>query len=347
LNDEQRQNARRKFQEACVVGLQTVVNDQSTEEAEEVDAVESTGDRTESAGDTIVDPNQKLSVDVEAASIQSGIPTLVLRQIWAKAADLLDKNEVLPAPGCAASDRMVASTSKKKLHFVTTTKDGRYECDEECPNFMQRFICSHCVAAAEDNNSLEAYVKNYGIYAKTPKGQKNIAPNFTRLSMTNLTRQTAGRKGGKAPPKKSIMQRKTIPYEQRQKRSSLVTSKNETPAPLVGHLSSSASNWDWSPEPPYIPPPYLPTPPYLPPPNLPFTDFTNYCSPYPYPQLHESSTRNTDLNSTNITTDPFFIKFLNGRIKVCAGCKGQHHKNSDKGSLSPPQDICLGHKESL
>ena len=100
---------------------------------------------------------------------------------------------------------MVASSSKKKPHFVTTPKDGCYECEKDCPNFMHHFICLQCVAAAEDNNSLEAYIKNYGIYAKTPKGQKTIAPNFTRLSMTNLTHQTAGRKGGKAPPKKSIM----------------------------------------------------------------------------------------------------------------------------------------------
>ena len=84
----------------------------------------------------------------------------------------------------------------------------------------------------------------------------------------------------------------------------MVTSQNETPAPLAGHSSSSASNWDWYPEPPYIPLPYLPPPTYLPPPpagNLPFTNFTNYCSPYPYntyPQLGESSTRNTDLNSS-------------------------------------------------
>ena len=206
LNDEQRRNARRKFQEACVVGLQAVVNDKPTEETEEVSTAGLTGCTTDSAGETIANPNQKLSVDIETASAQSGIPTLVLRQIWAKAADLLDNDRVLPAPGCAASARMVASTSKKKPHFVSTTKDGRYECDEDCPNFMQRFICSHCVAAAEDNHSLEAYVKNYGTYAKTPKGQKTIAPNFTRLSMANLTRQTAGRKGNKAPPKKSITQ---------------------------------------------------------------------------------------------------------------------------------------------
>jgi len=163
--------------------------------------------------------------------------------------------------------------------------------------------------------------------------------------MTNLPRQTAGRKGGKVPPKKSITWRKTIPYEQRQKWSSVDTSQNETPALLASHSSSSPCNWDWSPK-MSQPPTSLFTPPPPPPPagNLPFTDFTNYCSTQPYPR---SSTRNTDLNSTNITSDPLFIKILNGRIKVCTGCKGQHHKNSNKGMLSPPHGIHLGHKESL
>jgi len=55
---------------------------------------------------------------------------------------------------------MVASTSKKKPHFIATTKNGHYECDEDCLNFMQCFICSHCVATTEDNNSLEVYAKN-------------------------------------------------------------------------------------------------------------------------------------------------------------------------------------------
>ena len=354
LNDEQRENAKRKFQGACVVSLQTAANDKITEETEGEENIESTGDIT-------VNENRQLSIDVDAASLQSGIPTLVLRQIWVKAVDLIKNNKVVPAPGCAASDRMVASTSRKKPHFVTATKDGCFECDEDCPNFMQRFICSHCVAAADDNNSLEAFVKSYGTYAKTPKGRKTITPNFTRSSMTNLAQQTAGRKGGKAPAKKSIVRRKTIPYEQRQKQPSLVTSQvpqYSAPSPQASCSFSpqtAASNWDWSlpmNQPPYISP--YPTQ-YIPPPAgmSPFTDFTNYyCPPYPYADFRESSTNNTELNSLSTSasdaiSEPFLIKMLNRRIKVCAGCKGQHHKNSDKGLLSPPHDICLGHKESL
>ena len=178
---------------------------------------------------------QQLSVDDKTASQHSGIPALVLRQILAKAPDLLNANQVLPAPGCSSSDRMVASTSKTKPHFVTATKDGRFECDEDCPNFVQCCICSHCVAAAENNNMLEAFVKNYGLYAKTPRGQKAITPNFTRLSMSSLTRQTAGQKGGKAPPEKAIARQKTIPYEQRQLQPSLATSHSQV------HTMSSPS----------------------------------------------------------------------------------------------------------
>lgn len=137
LNDEQRDNARRKFQEACVLSTHTPVRDdvQGAERGSVNASHEITDDITD---------NQNLSVDVETASLHTGIPTLVLRQMWAKAIELLNNNQVLPAPGCATSSRMVASTSKKKPHFVSA-KDGRFECDDECPNFLQHYICSHSI----------------------------------------------------------------------------------------------------------------------------------------------------------------------------------------------------------
>ena len=345
-----------------------LVNDHVSQGEEEAEEEESTG----SSGELISTNNKQLSVDIETASSHCGIPTLVLRHIWAKAIELLNSNQVLPAPGCAVQDRMVASTSKKMPHFVTTTKDGRFECDENCPNFMQRCICSHCVAAAENNGSLEAFIKNYGVYAKTPKGQKAITPNFTRLSMASLARKTAGRKGGKAPPKKAISRRRTIPYEQRQQRPSLIMSQTHvTPKSLMSHSTTSpltevagpSHSWDWSRHEiqQYSPfqtmyyPPYMPSypSPYLPSSGIPpFTDFSEYCPPYACNETGEPSSSNTNLNSTstsgdNIISEPFLIKMLNRRIKVCAGCKGQHFKNADNGLLSPPHDICLGHKESL
>lgn len=148
--------------------------------------------------------------------------------MWSKAVDLLSSDGVAPAPGCSKMARMVASTSLPKPHFITYTSDGRFECDDSCPAFLQRYICSHCVAAAEQNEMLQNFLENYSKYAKSPKGRQSVAPNFTRLSMTNLPSRTAGRKGGKMAKKKFIARRKTIPSEQRQP----LLSDNETVAPV-------------------------------------------------------------------------------------------------------------------
>ena len=50
--------------------------------------------------------------------------------------------------------------------------------------------------------------------------------------MTSLPRQTAGRKGGKPAPNKTIARRKTIPYDQRQQRLSL-GSHTAPPSPVT------------------------------------------------------------------------------------------------------------------
>ena len=62
---------------------------------------------------------------------------------------------------------------------------------------LQCYICAHSIAAAEDNGQLKDFVDGYAKFAKTCKGQKKVSPNFTGLSMTNLPKHTAGRKGNK------------------------------------------------------------------------------------------------------------------------------------------------------
>ena len=217
------------------------------------------------------------------------------------------------------------------------------------------------MAAAENTGSLETFIKSYGVYAKIPKG-KAITPTFTRLSMTSLIRQTAGRNGGKARPKKTKSRRRTMPYEQRQQRPSLVipqthmTSMSQsTRSPLTEVAGPSSWDWSWQQYPPFQMmhhPPYIPTyaSPYLPSSvNPPYSD---YCPPYPCNVTGVPTSSSTDLglsstSGNNLSSEPFLIKMLNRRIQVCAGCKGQHLKNVDNGLLSPPHDICLGHKESI
>ena len=58
-------------------------------------------------------------------------------------------------------------------------------------------------------------------------------------------------------------------------------------------------------------------------------------------QVPSTSNRYTPLVS------PFYIKLLNGRIKICAGCKGPHMKGSDGRLLKPPNDICIAHREQI
>ena len=117
-----------------------------------------------------------MSVVLLYAPHQTGIPTLLLRIKWAKATELvLNHNNRIKwakatelvlnhnnkfAPRCLQSSHMVASKFKSRLHLVSLSTDGRYECDDICPNFLQHFICAHRIAAAaaEDTGQLKKLI---------------------------------------------------------------------------------------------------------------------------------------------------------------------------------------------
>ena len=87
---------------------------------------------------------------------------------------------------------------------------------------------------------------------------------------------------------------------------------------------------------------------------MPFADVTNYSSsqfhhdPYLYAELSSFSRvidRSTSyavpssidaVPANSDVSEPFILKRLNGRIKVCAGCKGPYLKSTDNGLLFPP-----------
>ena len=121
----------------------------------------------------------ELSVTVMSASEITQLPFLTLKQMWGKAKELLsDAGKICPAPGCSPKSRMVASFSQTKPHYVSVNSDGRFECDDKCPAFKQRQICSHCIATAEDNKELVEFLKSYYNYSSTPKGQLKTTPNL-------------------------------------------------------------------------------------------------------------------------------------------------------------------------
>ena len=228
---------------------------------------------------------------------------------------MLCHGQVLPAPGSPPQSRMVASKTQKP-HFVSFASDGRFECDETCEGFKQRYICAHSVAAAEDNRMLKSFIESYAQFSKTPKGHRSTTPNFTRLSMSNLPRRTAGQKGGKPPKKKAICRRNTISSEHRQpllSNASTDRDKGDTGSGVAASSSSgseysfpisspnssssltvitSSGNWNWnwdsipSSSMGYYPPPpypgamfYPPYPGYSTYGSAPLADITNY-SPY-------------------------------------------------------------------
>ena len=170
--------------------------------------------------------------------------------------------------------------------------------------------------------------------------------------MTNLPHRAAGRKGKKPPAKKSIARRETTPYEQRQ--------PLLTPSSSIS-ISTSCGNWNWDgphssginsfpifPQPcgtsyPMYYPPFVPSP-YNP---LPLEDITNHSFPSGFSSfVHSSAANGAQPSRNHPSSEPFLVKLLNGRMKICAGCKGPHLKNTNNRVLSPPYDICICHKET-
>ena len=135
-----------------------------------------------------------LSVDVSSFADSVAVPKTVLCAIWNKATELLNDSEsICRPPGCNAKDRLVKSSSGLRPHLVTFKKGGQYACDNECPNWKSMGVCSHSVAAAQDNNDLSTFIE----WMKKAKR----SPNLTKLLLTKMPKGR-GQKGGVPPRKK-------------------------------------------------------------------------------------------------------------------------------------------------
>ena len=118
-------------------------------------------------------------MDVSSFADSVMIPRTVLCAIWKKAYVLLNESEsICRSPGGNAKDRIVKSTSGSCPHLVTFKKGGQYACDNECPNWKSMGVCSHSVAAAQDNNDLVTFIE----WMKKAKR----SPNLTKLLATNM-----------------------------------------------------------------------------------------------------------------------------------------------------------------
>ena len=130
-------------------------------------------------------------LSVRPEDFHSGLKILLaaIQGIWKKAEELLsDPNAISPAPGYDSRCKMVMSRSGKRPHLVTCTKQGKYTCDSECPNWKSVNICSHSVAVAQVSNSLQEFCNLY-------RKSKHL-PSVTRLVLTGVS-SGVGRKGNR------------------------------------------------------------------------------------------------------------------------------------------------------
>ena len=118
---------------------------------------------------------------IQPEDFQSGlkIPLATVQGIWKKAEDLLrEPGSISSAPGYGTRCKMVLSRSGKRPHLVTCGKGGKFSCDGECPNWKAMNICSHSVAVAHMNGSLQDFCDQY-------RKSKRV-PSVTNLLLTGM-----------------------------------------------------------------------------------------------------------------------------------------------------------------
>ena len=135
----------------------------------------------------------KLSVAAENTELPT-VSQATAQGIWVKAEKLLnDPESISCAPGndCAF---MVVSQTSKKPHFVQVCTNGKVLCDEQCPMWRGRKLCSHTVAVAEKAQALPQFLQ----WLRKSKQECNL----TKLVTTSEEKRSAGTKAGE-PTRKS------------------------------------------------------------------------------------------------------------------------------------------------
>lgn len=143
--------------------------------------------------------------DVELPSLS----TSACKSMWEKAERLLSTpGSITHAPGTETA-RMVASESSFRPHFVRQNKDGKFVCDERCPMWCGRKICSHTVAVAESVGDLRHFLES--LQKSKPEA------NLTDLMLTSRDKKAAGTKSGQSCRKGGSNHRKVVvtTYENR------------------------------------------------------------------------------------------------------------------------------------
>ena len=180
-----------------------------------------------SVNDEIAASDQSTTtVSLPISPEDSGITTLpivTLQGMWKKANDLLSTdNAITKAPGTDPKARMVLSYSSLP-HLVRSGDGGKYQCDSNCLQWSSCQVCSHCLAAAHDNDDLPQFLTWYT--------SGDFTPNITKVGMHN-TPSGSGRKGGKQ--KRHHSRQKSDPVWNISKQQSVLSSNSNCDMVLPG-----------------------------------------------------------------------------------------------------------------
>ena len=327
----------------------TVTTSTFTSEAESVvsvkDGQQSGPKSTDKPGCSKVN---SLLISAEESGIHT-IPLITLEAIWSKAAALLQgDNTISPAPGRDRRSHVVISYRSDTPHLVQPKANGQYTCDDKCPQWVSAKICSHTVAVAALNASLEGFLQWYKSSATTP--------NVTRLAMIGMPANRGRKKGQSSNSWKGRTTTKVAPDAIISSPPGLVhnimpascshtSDSGLNPAnsvPIVPSSSSYSGTTPLGQQPPRLSGYSTQQQLQLGPPPLIVVGQSNSASFSPVPCTSETPRHHTSSVSPP-NTNPFYLRFISGNIRTCQGC---HSTLRPGGAIpNPPYNLTVARAE--
>lgn len=295
---------------------------------------------------------------ISITSEDCGITTLpqpTLDSIWTKALEyVLSSSDVVAAPGGDPKAKMVSSRSGTSPHYVRALASGQYVCDNSCLQWKSSQICSHTVAVSERNGDLQSFLDWYIVTKQTP--------NYTSLAIHGLP-AGRGRKGGVPKRQRSKVQpRAEISVLRPATRSSesdqVGVCKDSTATLPPSSMESASNNTSLSePQSAGTCSSYLSR--SSRPPSKPSTvhygsvqsasSLTSVDSSSPVVTQNQTITIHQNFpgpaNPTQaLSPNPFFLRFIQGNIRVCQGCRTTL-RTMDGGVPKAPFDLVVARFE--
>ena len=320
---------------------------------------------------------------LEVRPEESGITKvslITLQHMWDKAEDLLNTDRAItPAPGTATSAKMVLPYSSSVPHMVTNASNGQYKCDTSCLSWTSSEICSHTLVVSCHNGDLIAFLQWYNSVSKQPnittlsmsglpsgRGRKGGVPKRSRSrSISSKTPEFCSTR----PALKSTDQHTAANTGR--------TGSLHMCSPTLSAHSSVAAQYNASPVSVFvtvapssqsvISPQHSISSPVAPSSQSVISPQHSISSPVTplsqsvispqhsittFSPLVASTTQSEPsviaakrpTSTSQLNTNPFYVKFIKGNIRMCQGCR--RPVKSMSGSIpSPPFDLVIARSE--